>query len=188
MYSSLRSAIVWLQVLVLVFVLLGVTEAVSQKVSKEPKKQPVIKNANRATETYAASNYKTSVSFAPNMGQTDSQVKYIGYGLGYGLFLTSNEAVFRFGGQETQKRNPRDRKRVKDKIDLKDSVLRMKFVNANNNPKAVPYGELSGKRNYLSKERNISGVPNYSKVEFENLYDGVALTYYSKDQSLEYDL
>ena len=39
---------------------------------------------------------KLPLSFEPNQGQTDSQVKFLARGSGYALFLTANEAVLRY--------------------------------------------------------------------------------------------
>lgn len=47
-------------------------------------------------EKYTRSNYKKPISFAPNKGQADKRVKFLADGLGYQLFLTSDEAVMVF--------------------------------------------------------------------------------------------
>jgi hypothetical protein len=101
------------------------------------------------TEKYTASNYKNPVSFEPNKGQTDSRVKFLARGLGYGLFLTANEAVI-----ELNKPVGPDKKdflRLKNKIPSKiqSSVLRMQFIGTNSRPKISTSNELPGKRNYL---------------------------------------
>src|SRR5580658_757921 len=54
---------------------------------------PVLTNqANQ--QTTLASYGKLPLRFEENVGQTDSQVRYISRGSGYTLFLTSGEAVF----------------------------------------------------------------------------------------------
>src|SRR6202451_1985696 len=45
---------------------------------------------SRVNATYAA----LPLAFEPNVGQTDSQVKYVARGRGYSLFLTSTSAYF----------------------------------------------------------------------------------------------
>src|SRR5256885_6484223 len=41
------------------------------------------------------------LSFETNQGQTDSQVRFLARGQGYGLFLTTNGAVFSFNEPST---------------------------------------------------------------------------------------
>src|SRR5208282_3732838 len=55
-----------------------------------PPAKPV-SNAARARQL--ASYGKLPLSFEPNRGQTDPQVKFFSRGRGYALFLTGNEAV-----------------------------------------------------------------------------------------------
>lgn len=148
----------------------------------------VFKKPNQTAEKYTASNFKTPVSFEPNKGQTDSKVKFLGRGLGYNLFLTPNEAVMMF----SKFKAPQDKKDFilsKDRISEKPqtSVLRMQFIGANAEPDITPSETLPGKRNYLSDKEQITDVPSYGKVVYDNLYNGIGVTFYSNEQSLEYD-
>jgi len=70
------------------------------------------------------------------------------------------------------------------------AVVRMKLVGAN--PRAVVAGraELPGTSNYFigndpSKWR--TNVPQYARVEYEDVYRGVNLAYYGNQWQLEYD-
>lgn len=163
----------------------GQNESPKQNVANSPDKV-----APPNTQKYTASNYKTPISFEPNIGQFDSMVKYRSYGLGYNLFLTSDDVVIVFN-----KPLPSNSKEKKNFLDLKSklfekterSVLRMKFVGANSSPKISAREVLPGKRNYLSAKHKITDVSNYGKVVYDNLYDGVNLTFYSNQKSLEYD-
>src|SRR5437773_2812847 len=60
----------------------------------EPKKQQLLK-------TYG----KLPLSFETNLGQTDSQVKFLSRGNGYSLFLTSTEAVLTLSKPDAVSRN-----------------------------------------------------------------------------------
>lgn len=40
------------------------------------------------------------IRFEENVGQTDNRVRFLSHGPGYTLFLTADEAVFKFSGQD----------------------------------------------------------------------------------------
>lgn len=145
------------------------------------------KKGNQTAEKYTASNYKNPISFEPNKGQTDSSVKYLAHGLGYNLFLTSNEAVMVFSKTVALDKKEAHRSINKIPTKLQSSVLRMQFVGANSNPNISSFGELPGKRNYLSNKQKIINLPNYKEVTYDKLYKGIGLTFYSNKQLLEYD-
>jgi hypothetical protein len=71
--------------------------------------------------------------FEPNLGQTDSRVKFLARGNGYGLFLTSQEAVLTLRHSETQAA----------------SILRMKLAGARAGAQAEGNDRLPGQSNYL---------------------------------------
>ena len=116
------------------------------------------------------------LSFEPNKGQTDSSVRFLARSSGYALFLTSDEAVFRF----QNKHNSPD-----------SSVLRMSLKDANRNPLVTGLSELPGKTNYFigSESKNWrTDIPTYEKVKYESIYPGVDLIYHStQSRELEYD-
>ncbi len=69
------------------------------------------------------------------------------------------------------------------------SVVKLTFEGSNR-VMPVGRGELSHKSNYFrgndsSKWR--SGVPNYEKMVYENLYDGIDLVFYTNEKGLKYD-
>ena len=71
----------------------------------------------------------------------------------------------------------------------KSSIIKITFENSN---KAIPKGieELNHKSNYfignnISKWKN--NIPNYEKIIYENLYDGIDLIYYFCEDGLKYD-
>jgi hypothetical protein len=68
--------------------------------------------------------------------------------------------------------------------------LRMKIVGANS--KAVISGRdrLRGKSNYFignDREKWLTNIPNFGRVYYENIYEGIDLVYYGNNQQLEYD-
>src|SRR4030095_9326581 len=74
------------------------------------------------------------LSFELNQGQTDEAVKILARSSGYTLFLTGNEAVFRF--QNQNKSN-------------EASALRFSLKYSNPTPKITGLTELPGKTNYF---------------------------------------
>ena len=135
------------------------------------------------------------LAFEANQGQTDSRVKFFSRGNGYNLFLTSSEAVLDL-------RNPRSRLRQdrngqpsteNPRVTSRKSeftTLRLKLENANPNPTTRGTDLLPGRENYFIGN-NPKGwqidVPTYARVVYENIYPGVALTYYGNKRQLEYD-
>lgn len=60
-------------------------------------------NSGRGSQTQLLKTYgKLPLSFEPNNGQTDSQVKFLARGSGYTLFLTSTEAVLTLHGNDVK--------------------------------------------------------------------------------------
>jgi len=112
------------------------------------------------------------LSFEANQGQVDSKVKFFSRGAGYGLFLSSTEAVLSLGNQDAP------------------SVLRMKLIGAGDAASITGLDELPGKSNYfIGKDptRWRTRVPNYRKVKYQGIYPGVDLVYYGNQRQLEYD-
>jgi hypothetical protein len=113
------------------------------------------------------------LSFEANHGQADAQVNFLSRGQGYTLFLTPTQAV----------------------LDIQSpshaQVVRVQL--AGSNPAARPVGlhRLSGVSNYLIGKDPLqwhTRIPNYSQVEYQNVYPGVNLVYHGNNQQhLEYD-
>ncbi|MCI0392452.1 MAG: SBBP repeat-containing protein [Acidobacteria bacterium] len=141
----------------------------------------------QAPEAFA----KLPMRFELNQGQTDSQVKFIARGPGYGLFLTPNEATLRLRhenrGSRIEDRGSPPRSSI---FDPRPSVLRMRLAGANPAPKITGLDELPGKTNYFTgqdRSRWRANVPSFARVKYENVYKGVDLVYYGNQGQLEYD-
>src|SRR5207244_7992754 len=99
------------------------------------------------------------LSFESNQGQADRRVKYLSRGRGYTLLLSANQAVLR---------SPHN-------------AVAMKLLGANPSPKITGLKELPGKSNYfIGKDPAAwrTNVPNYSQVEYSDVYPGVSLVFY----------
>ena len=128
----------------------------------------------RVSETYG----RLPLYFEANRGQTDPQVKFISRGDGYVLFLTSREAVLALNAPTGQP------------AEGAQTVVRMRFVGADSEPRVSGEEESPGKANYFigndpAKWRR--NVPTYAKVRYEGIYPGIDLIYHSNRRQLEYD-
>jgi hypothetical protein len=130
------------------------------------------------------------IRFEKNQGQYDDNVRFISQGLGYTLFLTSDEAVLSFLelGNITNKYDL--------DIDLdstttsKSSTMRIKLVGSNISPTLEGLGKLPGKSNYFignDADNWQTDIPNYSRVCYNEVYPGIDLIYYGNQRKLEYD-
>ena len=126
--------------------------------------------------------------FEPNQGQTDSRVKFLARGSGYGLFLTEDEAVLELRHSpsvETQLAGSRPTKQRPT-----NGVIRMRLDGANGAARVSGTQPLPGKSNYFigndpTKWRR--GIPQFAAVSYESVYPGIDLVYYGSQEQLEYD-
>jgi uncharacterized repeat protein (TIGR01451 family) len=116
--------------------------------------------------------------FEPNQGQSDRRVRFLSRGHGYSIFLTPGEAVL-----ESQHRNPASRSTL-------TSVVRMSLAGANSSAAISAEDRLPGTSSYFVGNRAAdwhTGVPQFSRVRYQEVYPGVDLVYYGKQGKLEYD-
>jgi hypothetical protein len=116
------------------------------------------------------------LAFEPNAGQVGQPVKFLARGAGYGLYLTPTKAVLTLPSPQGTK------------SDL--LAVGMQFAGAN--PETVMAGTelLPGHSNYFignDPSRWIHNLPQYSRVRYRGLYQGVDLVFYGNQGRLEYD-
>jgi hypothetical protein len=168
-----------------------------------PAAQPAdAATANRAhvVESYG----KLPLSFEANRGQKDKSVKFLSRGSGYGLYLTSNEAVLALhkggcgesqlsvGAGRVTSWSPPERLQPRNApcADHTD-VVRMRLAGANAGAVA-PVGEepLPGTANYFIGNDSAkwrTNVPTFAKVRYSGVYPGIDLIYYGNQRQLECD-
>src|SRR2546421_5779424 len=134
-----------------------------------------------------------SLAFEINQGQTDSSVKFLSRGTGYSLFLTTDEAVVALRRATVDARSRTAESSTPNATPDAQSfaVMRMRFVGANPAPRIEGSRQLSSRTNYLignDPKRWRSGVPNYARVRYQDVYPGVSVDYYGTQGQLEYDL
>jgi Beta-propeller repeat len=126
--------------------------------------------ASRSPQQIQGGYGQLPLAFEPNRGQTDPQVKFMARGSGFGLFLTSQEAVL--------------------KLARSSSALRMSLASGNPKAEVVGTDTLPGKSNYLigkDPSRWHTNIPQFARVRYSQIYPGIDLIYYGKQGKLEYD-
>jgi len=109
--------------------------------------------------------------FEPNYGQTDSSVRFLSRGDRYGLFLTETEAVMSLSGPTPV-------------------MLRMELEGQNPHPRISGSGAQPGTSQYFKgtdPSKWQRSVPHFLKVDYQDIYPGIDLTYYGNQRQLEYD-
>jgi len=186
-----RRVITWLMV---VFFFLGLTipcnafsttSAIPQVLSKkvtEPDKATMA----RLMESYG----RLPLSFEANHGQADEKVKFLSRGSGYNLFLTSTEAVLSLRKAQSEDKAARGSALHKADKPEPATVVSMKLVGANADPRITGANQLPGKVNYfLGKDPKKwrTNIPTCARVKYTNIYPGIDLVFYGQGQKLEYD-
>src|SRR5262249_2912763 len=115
-----------------------------------------------------------SMAFEPNRGAFDREFQFTSYGQSYQVLLGSSEATVK----------------LRQANGLESTTLRMKLQDGRAN--AVLRGKLllPGRVNYFrgTRENWMTDIPTYARVVAEEIYPGIDVEYYSKDNRFEYDL
>jgi len=118
---------------------------------------------------------KMPLLFEENKGQTDRQAKFISRGNGYTLYLTATEAVFQLRATEND-------------LSKESENLRLRFTGANTKPTIEGEAEAVTKTNYYIGKKKFENLPNYERVNYRNLYQGIDAVFYGNaSNQLEYD-
>src|SRR5262245_27101103 len=154
-------------------------------------------NRGAAANVQARESYgKLELTFEPNYGQTDEQVKFIAHGAGYTLFLTSNEAVFALQECERTSTNLSSRERIATNLSSSHSepcltrALRMRIDGANPQAESLGLDQQEGIVNYFignDPAKWHTNIPTFARVRYTEVYPGIDLVYYGQQRQLEYD-
>ena len=121
---------------------------------------------------------KLPLAFEPNRGQSDPAVKYIARGSGYTLFLTSNEAVLSMTKPARRGARP------------SSAVVRMQVAGARIPSKITALEQEPGISNYFigsDPAKWRTNVPQYGRVNYEQVYPGVDLAFHGAQRQMEFD-
>jgi hypothetical protein len=151
---------------------------------------------------------KLPLSFEANQGQAIDTVKFLSHGQGYGLFLTSDEAVLELQKASVARRPLSEVRTGKfgagratdstvsggpatDNGLRTTDVLRLKLVDANPDAAVLGAHELAGKVNYFlgnDPAKWRTNLPTFAEVRYQNVYPGIDLIYHGDQEGrLEYD-
>ncbi|PYS47490.1 MAG: hypothetical protein DMG13_27805 [Acidobacteria bacterium] len=114
------------------------------------------------------------ISFEPNVGQTNSQGRFLSRFGKSTMLLSSNESVLLVGGQPKQA----------------PALLKMQLVGAASGAEGEGLGKLTAQNNYFlgnDAKQWITDVPTYSSVRFQKVYPGIDVVYHSRDSLPEFD-
>ncbi|HLK33417.1 MAG TPA: SBBP repeat-containing protein, partial [Terriglobales bacterium] len=153
----------------------------------------LVAGASTAQQTRAARRNRTSaargevlksyaklpLSFEPNLGQSNPEVKFLAHGNGYSLLLTGNRALLLLRQGKS-----------KDGALAQFRMLSLDLLRANPASRIAGSDRLPGISNYLLGDNPRSwhtNVPHYARVQYQSVYPGVDLVYYGRQQQLEYD-
>ncbi len=151
--------------------------------------------------------------FEQNVGQTDASVHYFARGPGYGLFLTSTEAVMVLqqptkaavdvGGGKLSRpclgASPvpdcLGRESMAPAATAQDApeppaVVRLQLVGANATPAVTGRDQQPGKINYFlgnDPAQWHTNIATFGRVEYDDVYPGIDLVWHGSQNQLEYD-
>src|ERR1700753_1491786 len=123
---------------------------------------------------------KTPMSFEQNQGQTDKSVQFFARGSGYGLFLTSGDALLELERAQPERGKPAPT----------SSVLRMALAGSNAKFAVSAEQPLPGVVNYFRGSdagKWVTDVETFGRVRYKDVYPGIDLMYYGNQRQLEYD-
>lgn len=194
-------------------VLVGVLSPVNRPSSWIETSVPLRKSNSIFASSLSEAYGQRSLVFEANQGQTDSRVKFLSRGAGYGLFFTPDEVVMVL--HDSAPAEDRHAKKLDGRsvtgtelleaagrtVQFSTStvapsaksfaVMRMRFVGANHGPRISGDEQLPGSVNYLignDPKQWRSEIPTYARTHYQNVYSGVDVVYYGTPGHLEYDL
>src|SRR5580700_7412409 len=149
-----------------------------------------------AAEAQAAASYgRIPLSFEANRGQTDPSVQFLSHGQGYTLFLRQGEAVLALKSGKPSGPNPATSAgspgiENAPSSDFESSVVRLQLAGANPHAAVLEEDRQITRTNYfIGKDpaKWRTGIPNYSRVRYSDVYPGIDLVYYGNQSRLEHD-
>lgn len=148
-----------------------------------------------AATTHSESDLKNQffhlpLMFESNIGQTASEVKFLARTGKYMMYFTPQAMVFDFR-QSASSGEKIGKFRDLPPIEASNSVLQLQFVGANQHPVVVGQEALKTKTNYFignDPKKWRKDISNYATVNYKNLYPGIDMVFYGKENKLEYDI
>jgi hypothetical protein len=130
------------------------------------------------------------LSFEANVGQAEAQVQYLAHGAGYSLFLTATEAVMALSPPQGAANGGQAASLPAPQAETLPAVVHMQVLGGNTTAQVVGLDPLPGKVNYFlgnDPSQWRTNVSTYAKVEYQDVYPGISLDYYGRQDQVEYD-
>ena len=138
---------------------------------------PVSAPSAQGAQALPAGRLKIPMYFEANRGQTDASVKFFTRAAGYNLYLTAAESVMVL---------PKNGAAGKER----PGVVRMKLKGANADPAVQGLDLLPGRTSYFfgdDRSKWQTGVKQYARVKFGQVYPGIDMVYRFNQGDVEYD-
>ena len=195
MWKPIACIVAALSVAVLAFA--GVTHLRHQRAQASPlvatsAPAPRAQQSSRVRSNFGA----LPLAFEANQGQTDPQVKYMARGSGYTVFLTPNDAVFALHSSTPGSESTAHTANVVDRFHAHlaqkqiNASISMKLAGGNPQPQIAAQNELPGHSNYFigrDPSQWQTGVKQYSRVSYRDVYPGVDMAFHGQQRQLEFD-
>ncbi|WP_242111879.1 SBBP repeat-containing protein [Luteimonas aquatica] len=133
---------------------------------------------------------KLPLHFEANTGQSDPRVRYLARGAGYALFFTDDEAVFGLPAATSRVQKGRPSESRQPASAGSEAVLRASLFDARTDLRVRGEQRLSGTSQYFignDPAQWRTGVAQYARLRYSEVYPGVDLVFYGNQQQLEYD-
>ena len=131
-----------------------------------------------ATGLTSATFARLPISFEANQGQANASVDYLGRGQGYSIALDAGGASFQLQAKAAGAKAG------------SYSTVALRLAGANSQAVATHEDPLITRTNYIlgrDPAKWHTGIPNYGRVRYSSVYDGIDLVYYGNQQQLEHD-
>jgi gliding motility-associated-like protein len=138
------------------------------------------------------------IRFTENKNQWDREILFLNEMRDGNIILEKNGLIFNFWNSKffEDLNYWHHQKGLKKEIFfsnenvLKGHIYRIKFLNANPDPKIVSHDPFPGYTNYFlgnDKSKWASKVKDFNKVSYENLYSNISMDIYGQNSTLKYD-
>lgn len=122
------------------------------------------------------------LTFEKNVGQSDSQTKFLARGQGHTFYFTDADTLLIAESSNDQDRLSTARG--------SRSLPRMKLLGASSQAEIVGVDESPGKSNYFigdDPKRWLADVPTYAAISRRGVYPGIDVIYHGNRTEIEYD-
>jgi len=131
-----------------------------------------------------------SIAFTENQGQWPDSIQYRTAQGATTLWLTNTGSYIEYVQLANLSKRPGHGMPTPEDTPVKCFVMHKRFVGANPNPQVRAVQPKSWPSNFFfgrDESKWRTGVPSYSEVYFEHVYDGVDVHYYVNGGEIEYD-